>query len=218
MRCAAPPCRRLSLAPRVIWTQFVTLPEQRLAAAAVSGRLQEWEFLLGLRHPAVLPCVHAFEAPSPANAFCVVCMITPQGDCDLGAAIEARWSNTAFDGHVSVPERLQLAAQLCAGLAYLHEHRVAHRDIKPGNVLLAGRALLLADLGLAKEIDPVAASAHHTAIGTAEYAVRVQHEGTRAQRRVLTLGTTCGCATGARGIPRRVLPPRGRLVAGSAAY
>ena len=135
-------------------------------------RQQEWDFLLALCHPAVLPCLRAFEVPSPAHTRRVVCMITPLCDTDLGAAIEVRWANTAFRGVVSASERLGLAAQLCEGLMYLHAHRVAHRDIKPGNVLIAGRAALIADLGLSKDIDPRVASAHHTAAGTAAYMVR----------------------------------------------
>jgi serine/threonine protein kinase len=166
--------RRRSRAPRLrAAPQFLFLNEAQNAA----GRPAEWDFLLALRHPAVLPCLCVFQAPSPAHTRRVVCMITPLCDADLGAAIAARWANTAFSNGISASERLDLATQLCAGLAYLHERHVAHRDIKPGNILLSGRSVQIADLGLSKEVDPRVASAHHTAAGTEVYAVRSAASG-----------------------------------------
>jgi len=35
-----------------------------------------------------------------------------------------------------VPEALAIFRQVCAGLAYAHEHEIVHRDIKPGNIVL----------------------------------------------------------------------------------
>lgn len=35
-----------------------------------------------------------------------------------------------------VPEALAIFRQVCAGLAYAHEHEIIHRDIKPGNIVL----------------------------------------------------------------------------------
>jgi serine/threonine protein kinase len=169
--CVAPPLTRP--APVRCPPQFLFLNEAQSAV----GRPQEWSFLLALRHPAVLPCFCAFQAPSPAHTRQVVCMITPLCDADLGAAIAARWANTAFSNGISASERLDLATQLCAGLAYLHERHVAHRDIKPGNILLSGRSVQIADLGLSKEVDPRVASAHHTAAGTEVYAVRSAASG-----------------------------------------
>ncbi len=35
-----------------------------------------------------------------------------------------------------VPEAISIFRQVCAGLAYAHEHEIIHRDIKPGNIVL----------------------------------------------------------------------------------
>ena len=52
-------------------------------------------------------------------------------------------------------QKLEIAAQLCEGLAYAHEQGIVHRDIKPGNVLISrGGYAKLADFGLAKRLEP----------------------------------------------------------------
>lgn len=53
------------------------------------------------------------------------------------------------------PERaMQIIEQVVSGLAVAHRFGLVHRDIKPGNILLAdgGRRALLADFGLVKSI------------------------------------------------------------------
>lgn len=56
---------------------------------------------------------------------------------------------------------LEIGRGLCRGLACAHQHRVLHRDIKPGNVMLTrdGKVKLL-DFGLAKLLQPSAAATH----------------------------------------------------------
>ena len=82
-------------------------------------------------------------------------------------------------------------------LAYLAEQGVIHRDIKPGNIMLASDgALKLIDLGFAgkpqDEASAVAAGAGETTVGTVQYLSPEQARGGAADMRsdIYSLGVT----------------------------
>ena len=53
-------------------------------------------------------------------------------------------------GRLPSDKALEIARQLCAGLAAAHEHGMVHRDLKPANVMLDGRGRVrITDFGLA---------------------------------------------------------------------
>lgn len=52
---------------------------------------------------------------------------------------------------LTLVQKLEIAAQLCEGLAYAHEQGIVHRDIKPGNVrVLEDGTVKILDFGIAK--------------------------------------------------------------------
>ena len=54
-------------------------------------------------------------------------------------------------GRVPTDKGVQIAQQLCAGLAAAHEKGVLHRDLKPANIMIDGRGQVrITDFGLAK--------------------------------------------------------------------
>ena len=65
-----------------------------------------------------------------------------------------------------VAEALDIAAQVCDGLAYAHSQRTVHRDIKPANILVTREgAVKLVDFGLAEVL-----GTHSFAGGAGTYA------------------------------------------------
>ena len=61
------------------------------------------------------------------------------------------------DSAIAMPEyRVQtVAAQICSALQYLHKNKITHRDIKPGNILVANETpdvFKLSDFGLSKMV------------------------------------------------------------------
>jgi serine/threonine-protein kinase len=59
-------------------------------------------------------------------------------------------------GHLPKDKAIQIARQLCAGLAASHEIGVLHRDLKPANIMIDGRGRArITDFGLAQFVEDV---------------------------------------------------------------
>jgi serine/threonine protein kinase len=85
-----------------------------------------------------------------------------------------------FLRHVRPDDQLDVArlrgalAQLASGLGFLHASGIAHRDVKPSNVLCAGDRLVVLDFGLASDGGDTAQA------GTLPYMAPEQHDGDAA--------------------------------------
>src|SRR5204863_935620 len=94
----------------------------------------------------------AREITSPA-----VCRVHGVGDADGHHFISMEYvdgedlsSLLRRIGRLPGDKALDIARQLCAGLAAAHDRGVVHRDLKPANVMLDGRGKVrIADFGLA---------------------------------------------------------------------
>ena len=107
--------------------------------------------------------VRALDADEDNNVYYLVTEYVP--GCDLRKLVRR-------NGPLNMQDAASIISQVAAGLQHAHEQGLIHRDVKPGNVLVApdGHAKL-SDLGLAgplagsDESDP----RHGKIVGTADY-------------------------------------------------
>ena len=70
-------------------------------------------------------------------------------------------------GSIPVRKAASLAMQLCDALAFAHHHKILHRDIKPGNIMISeDDQVKVADFGLAR---PITGEAEENPFGTPDY-------------------------------------------------
>jgi eukaryotic-like serine/threonine-protein kinase len=83
---------------------------------------------------------------------------------------------------LEVEETVQIVRDACHGLDYAHRAGVVHRDVKPGNLLIAEemRTTKLADFGIAKAAEQTRITLVGSVLGTAAYLSPEQARGDEA--------------------------------------
>ncbi len=125
-----------------------------------------------------------------------------------GETIAARLKN----GALPVKTALRYAWQIAAALAEAHGKGVIHRDLKPGNIMIAKSGVKVLDFGLAKSGTDETATASHMVVGTPAYMAPEQKQAKPADARSDIYSFGCvfyEMLTGGRvGAQRRRIPSR----------
>jgi serine/threonine-protein kinase len=115
----------------------------RPEVAAALGRdrfLREIAIAARLHHPNIVALYDSGEA----DGFLYYVM-----PFEPGLSLRER---LAREGPPPLDEAVLILRDVCEALAHAHQSGVVHRDIKPDNVLLAGRRALVTDFGVAKAL------------------------------------------------------------------
>jgi predicted Ser/Thr protein kinase len=115
-------------------------------------------------------------------------------------------------GRLPQDKALDIARQLCAGLAAAHTKGVLHRDLKPANIMLDGRGqVVITDFGLAGIADNIRGAEIRS--GTPAYMAPEQLEGKEVSTRsdIYSLGLVLyEVFTGKRAFAEKAAATRGR--------
>jgi serine/threonine-protein kinase len=139
----------------------VKIMRPELAASVGRERfLREIGIAAQLRHPNIVPLFDSGDADG------VLYYVMPY---EKGHSLRQR---LARDRRLPVAEALMILRDVCDALACAHLEGIVHRDIKPDNVLLAGRRALVSDFGVARAVTAAAEDTLTTAgsaLGTPAY-------------------------------------------------
>ena len=73
----------------------------------------------------------------------------------------------ARQGDLPVKDSIQILREIADALSYAHAQGVVHRDIKPDNILVSGRHVMVTDFGVAKAVSESAGGQSLTSLGVA---------------------------------------------------
>jgi serine/threonine-protein kinase len=128
----------------------------------------------GLNHPGIVAVYDSGE--EGANSYIVMELVTGRTLREL--------LNSDNPPNISVS--LEIVAGILEALSYSHENGIVHRDVKPGNIMLAENGdVKVMDFGIARALDDIGATMTNTwnVVGTAQYLSPEQATGDVADAR-----------------------------------
>lgn len=120
------------------------LPPDLAASVNLKRFNREIRLAAKLQHPHIVPVLTA----GVAGGLPYYVMPFIEGE-SLGQKLDR-------EGEIPVPETIRILTDVLGALAHAHEHGVAHRDIKPDNILLTDDVAVVADFGVAKALSKAA--------------------------------------------------------------
>lgn len=120
-----------------------------------------------IEHPSILPVYDAGEA----DGHLYIAMRFVEGT-DLRGLLER-------EGALAPERALRVLGRVASALDAAHAHGLVHRDVKPGNVLIAAGHAYLTDFGIAKIAGRKTLTRTNAFVGTVDYASPEQIRGDR---------------------------------------
>lgn len=131
------------------------LPPDMAAGVNVERFRREIQLAASLQHPHIVPLLTAGSADD--TLYYVMPMV--EGESLRSCLIKG--------GELPIPKVARILRDVSSALAYAHARGVAHRDIKPDNVLLSGEFALVTDFGVAKAVSEATGESNLTTAGMA---------------------------------------------------
>ena len=142
------------------------LPESITDSVLLARFEREMQLLKTLRHPHI---VHTFGGTCEGDVRFYAMELVGGGTVDALLLEKGRLSSDLV---------VTYGLQMCSGLAYAHEKGITHRDVKPGNFLIANDGKIkLADFGLATVAAANKLTATGRTMGTMRYMAPEQIRG-----------------------------------------
>src|SRR5256714_7068851 len=116
------------------------LPPELAASVSAERFRREILMVARLQHPHIVPILKAGEIDG------LPYFVMPYVD---GESLDITLRRT---GPLGVRETMAIMKDVARALAFAHERGVVHRDIKPGNILLASGSATVTDFGVAKAL------------------------------------------------------------------
>ena len=119
---------------------FKVLSADVAAEVSVERFRREIHLAARLQHPHIVPLLSAGEiAGAPYFTMPFV----------EGETLRSRLARV---GEFPVADAVRILREVASAISYAHKHGVAHRDIKPDNVMLSDEFALVTDFGVAKAL------------------------------------------------------------------
>ena len=131
------------------------LPPEMAAGLNAERFRREIQLAASLQHPHIVPLLAAGHSDD------LVYYTMPLIE---GESVRAK---LAREGELPITETMRILRDVADALAYAHEHRVVHRDIKPDNVLIARHHAVVTDFGVAKALSESTGKTSLTSAGVA---------------------------------------------------
>src|SRR2546425_2336237 len=129
------------------------LPPEMGVGVSIDRFRREIQLAAALQHPPLVPLLHAGHVEE------VLYYTMPLIE---GESLRAK---LAREGALPIADTVRILRDVVDALAYAHRHDVAHRDIKPDNVLISDHHAVVTDFGVAKALGEATGETSLTSVG-----------------------------------------------------